>query len=142
MIAYILNLAAATDRWASAEKAIAETQFTVRRVPAVNGANLTLPHPDYAERLFRWLNYGLKAASVLPFPASQTERQFRTSIQIGETGRLSFRYRWFTTYPYQAFNEIGQWLARSLSIARAAAGSNRMMPKLNELPIPARAFID
>jgi glycosyl transferase family 25 len=55
---------------------------------------------------------GLKAAYVLPFPASQTERDFRSSIQKGGKRRLLKFQRWLGTYPYQFANEITRWLAR------------------------------
>src|SRR5687767_1631947 len=56
MDAYILNLDGAEDRWLSVEEEFAKTAFTLRRVPAVDGKHLQLPHPDYAERRFRWLH--------------------------------------------------------------------------------------
>lgn len=64
---------------------------------------------------------GLRAAYVLPFPFSQTERGFRSSIQKGRTGKVSSIARWFTTYPYQAFNEISRWVCRGWSALWARA---------------------
>ena len=55
---------------------------------------------------------GLKAAYVLPFPASQTERGFRSSIQCGGARKLLRLQRWLGTYPYQAMNEVTRWIAR------------------------------
>lgn len=66
---------------------------------------------------------GLRAAYVLPFPFSQTERGFRSSIQKGGTGKVPSVARWFTTYPYQAFNEISRWLCRGSSALVAKARS-------------------
>ena len=63
--------------------------------------------------------FGLRAAYVLPYPCSQTEAGFRSSIQTGKTGRTKSRRRWLTTYPYQAANEITRWLCRGASCARA-----------------------
>ena len=63
--------------------------------------------------------FGLRAAYVLPFPCSQTEAGFRSSIQTGETGKARSRSRWFTTYPYQTGNEVTRWIFRSASYLRA-----------------------
>ena len=63
--------------------------------------------------------FGLRAAYVLPFPCSQTEAGFRSSIQTGKTGKTKSHRRWLTTYPYQAANEITRWLCRGASYARA-----------------------
>lgn len=67
-------------------------------------------------------HFGLRAAYVLPFPCSQTEAGFRSSIQTGKTGKTRSRHRWVTTYPYQAGNEITRWLFRSWSWLRACSG--------------------
>ena len=67
-------------------------------------------------------HFGLRAAYVLPFPCSQTEAGFRSSIQTGKTGKTNSRQRWLTTYPYQAGNEMTRWLFRSWSWLRARAG--------------------
>lgn len=64
-------------------------------------------------------HFGLRAAYILPYPCSQTEAGFRSSIQTGETGKARSRRRWLTTYPYQAGNEITRWLFRSASYLRA-----------------------
>jgi glycosyl transferase family 25 len=55
---------------------------------------------------------GLRAAYVLPFPASQTERGFRSSIQKGGKRKLLKLQRWLGTYPYQIVNELTRWVAR------------------------------
>ena len=63
--------------------------------------------------------YGLRAACVIPFPSSQTEQRFRSSIQSGTRGKLAAGSRWLTTYPFQAYNEVGRWIFRFGSYARA-----------------------
>ena len=67
-------------------------------------------------------HFGLRAAYVLPFPCSQTEAGFRSSIQGGKTGKTHSLQRWLTTYPYQAGNELTRWLFRSWSWLRARSG--------------------
>ncbi len=67
-------------------------------------------------------HFGLRAAYVLPFPCSQTEAGFRSSIQTGKTGKTRSRRRWLTTYPYQAGNELTRWIFRSWSWLRARSG--------------------
>lgn len=56
--------------------------------------------------------FGLRACSVYPFPVSQTENLFRSSIQGGKASKLAAARRWVTTYPYQAANEISRWCLR------------------------------
>lgn len=56
--------------------------------------------------------FGLRGASLLPFPASQMQAGFRSSIQMGESLRLSGLRRILATYPYQFFNEVMRWLFR------------------------------
>ncbi len=56
--------------------------------------------------------FGLRACSVYPFPVSQTENLFRSSIQGGEASKLAAALRWVTTYPYQAVNEATRWCLR------------------------------
>ena len=55
---------------------------------------------------------GLKAVSVSPFPISQTEEQFVSTIQGNSQPRLSSQERWRTTYPYQIRNECARWILR------------------------------
>ena len=62
--------------------------------------------------------FGLCAASVQPFPISQTASGFKSSIQGSSRRPLPSCRRWFTTYPYQAFNEICRWLFRGVSLLR------------------------
>ena len=91
----------------------AATVFVERLLP------MWLPFDHAIDR--EW-HFGLRAAYVLPFPCSQTEAGFRSSIQGAKTGKTSSRQRWLTTYPYQAGNEMTRWLFRSWSWLRARAG--------------------
>src|SRR5687768_16049730 len=52
MRAYLINLDAATDRRAFMEQAFAATSLSLERVPALDGARIALPHPDYSETLY------------------------------------------------------------------------------------------
>jgi glycosyl transferase family 25 len=70
-----------------------------------------LPYDHAVDR--EWF-YGLRAAVVLPFPVSQTESGFRSSIQAGKTRQLGKLRRWATTYPYQVYNEICRWMFRGV----------------------------
>lgn len=56
--------------------------------------------------------FGLKCMSVLPFPISQTDGLFRSSIQKNSGAKLSHLRRWLGTYPYQAGNELSRWAFR------------------------------
>lgn len=62
--------------------------------------------------------YGLRALSVCPFPCSQTDSAFRTSIQNVHSPKLSLLRRLLTTYPYQAYNEIARLLFRTVQYLR------------------------
>jgi len=53
MIAYIINMDSATERWQSVETRFRETGIPFERLPAVNGRNLSLPNPEFAERTYR-----------------------------------------------------------------------------------------
>ncbi|MEO7933075.1 MAG: glycosyltransferase family 25 protein [Chthoniobacterales bacterium] len=63
--------------------------------------------------------FGLSAAYIYPFPASQTETGFKSSIQIGKSLKLSSFRRYLATYPYQVYNEISRWLFRGWHYLRA-----------------------
>ncbi len=65
--------------------------------------------------------FGLRAAYILPFPASQKDSGFRSSIQLGKAQKLSRLRRIVATYPYQAFNEMTRWLFRGAQYARIRA---------------------
>ena len=88
----------------------AATAFVDRLLP------MWLPFDHAVDR--EW-HFGLKAAYILPFPCSQTEAGFRSSIQTGKTGKTRSRGRWLTTYPYQAGNEMTRWLFRTANFLRA-----------------------
>ena len=60
---------------------------------------------------------GLNAVSVSPFPISQTEEVFVSSIQGNSQPRLSSQERWRTTYPYQIMNECSRWWHRGIYAA-------------------------
>ncbi len=62
--------------------------------------------------------FDLRAATIQPFPVSQQESGFRSSIQGSATGKLPFFYRRFTTHPYQACNEVARWVFRTTSFVR------------------------
>lgn len=56
--------------------------------------------------------FGLKALAVAPFPISQTDEKFESTIQKASQPKLSTLRRCLTTYPYQAWNECSRWIAR------------------------------
>ncbi|MHA3772948.1 glycosyltransferase family 25 protein [Verrucomicrobiota bacterium sgz303538] len=74
---------------------------------------LPIDHALDREWFFR-----LRAAYILPFPASQCESGFRSSIQKGTSRKLSSLRRCVATYPYQAFNEVTRWLFRTTHYLR------------------------
>ena len=71
---------------------------------------MRLPYDHAIDREWFW---GLRAAYVLPFPVSQIESDFDSPVQPGTWPKLSRTRRCFTTYPYQAFNEVSRWLFRA-----------------------------
>ncbi len=73
-----------------------------------------LPYDHAVDR--EWF-FGLAAAAVSPFPISQVDKIFRSSIQRHSKPRLSSGRRWLGTYPYQAFNEIARSLFRYAYLA-------------------------
>ena len=56
--------------------------------------------------------FGLKCLSLEPFPISQIDEKFQSSIQQDSQPRLARIQRWMTTYPYQALNELSRWIFR------------------------------
>ncbi len=56
--------------------------------------------------------FGITSACIIPFPASQVDSGFRSSIQRGKSLKLSRLRRWIATYPYQIFNELTRWICR------------------------------
>ena len=81
--------------------------------------------------------FGLRAAVVLPFPVSQTETHFRSSIQSGPARRLRLNRRLLTTYPYQALNELARYAARTLQYLLARDWSHPVLPGAH-LAMPGR----
>ncbi len=72
--------------------------------------------------------FGLKAASVIPFPVSQVDSGLRSSIQNQSGKKLSRLSRYATTYPYQVCNELSRWTVRTahyLAIKREEARQGR-----------------
>ncbi len=77
---------------------------------------MRLPIDHAMDREWR---FGLTAAYIYPFPASQTATGFKSSIQIGKSLKLPSLRRYVTTYPYQIFNEISRYLFRGWQYLRA-----------------------
>lgn len=69
--------------------------------------------------LDREWHFGLRAAFVQPFPATQTESGFRSQIQRGHSAKLPTLHRLATTYPYQVRNELERWISRTCQILAA-----------------------
>ena len=88
---------------------VAAAAFLERLLP------MRLPFDHAFDR--EWV-MGLRAACISPFPASQTESPFLSSVQPGTYPKLSWKHRCLTTYSYQASNEIGRWLFRGGSYLR------------------------
>lgn len=53
MLAYVINLDHATDRWSRVEETLVAAGMQYQRVSAVYGKHLTLPHPDFAGWKYR-----------------------------------------------------------------------------------------
>lgn len=54
--AYIINLDRAPERWEHMSKAFTQAGISIVRVPAIDGNQLMLPHPDFHEKKFRRLH--------------------------------------------------------------------------------------
>jgi glycosyl transferase, family 25 len=67
---------------------------------------MRLPYDHAIDREWLW---GLRAATIQPFPVSQTESDLLSSVQPGTYPKLSRRHRFLGTYPYQALNELSRW---------------------------------
>ncbi|MEI8107183.1 MAG: glycosyltransferase family 25 protein [Verrucomicrobiota bacterium] len=78
-----------------------------------------LPYDHAFDR--EWV-FGLRAASVQPFPISQTASGFKSSIQKSSRRPFPSWQRWLTTYPYQAVNEVARGIFRGLSFLRWKTG--------------------
>ena len=83
---------------------IAATALLARLLP------MRLPYDHAFDR--EWV-MGLRAAYITPFPASQSESEFLSSVQPGIYPRLFWARRALTTYPYQTVNEMTRWLFRA-----------------------------
>lgn len=90
------------------DRTAAET-FLARLLP------MRLPFDHAIDREWFW---GLRAAYIAPFPASQTESDFLSSVQPGIYPKLSRLRRCLTTYPYQAVNETSRWAFRTAQYVR------------------------
>jgi len=77
---------------------------------------MRLPYDHAFDR--EWF-LGLRAAYISPFPASQIESDFLSSVQPGTYPKLSLTLRCLTTYPYQACNEMTRWLFRATNYLRS-----------------------
>ncbi|MFI0348150.1 MAG: glycosyltransferase family 25 protein [Chthoniobacterales bacterium] len=53
MDAYIINLDRAPERWIHIQETFASSTITPRRITAVDGNAIALPHPDFDEKSFR-----------------------------------------------------------------------------------------
>jgi glycosyl transferase family 25 len=106
---------------------------------------MRLPYDHAIDR--EWF-LGLRAVCILPFPASQTETDFLSSVQPGIYPKLSETRRWLTTYPYQALNEMTRWIFRAFQyvrfklarIFRSAEGDVRAIRKQSEIESTSRRF--
>jgi glycosyl transferase family 25 len=76
---------------------------------------MKLPYDHALDR--EWF-HGFRAACVLPFPITQKQKRFGSSIQTYAKPKLPFLRRCFSTYPYQALNEITRWIFRTLLFVR------------------------
>ena len=83
---------------------------------------MRLPYDHAMDR--EWC-YGMRTVSVSPFPASQVESKFPTSIQRGSMRKLSWLRRCASTYPYQVVNEVSRWIFRAIQLLRLRAGLYR-----------------
>ncbi len=88
---------------------VAAAAFLARLLP------MRLPFDHAFDR--EWV-VGLRAACISPFPASQSESDFLSSVQPGIYPRLSRTQRIFATYPYQVCNEITRWFFRGAAYLR------------------------
>ena len=93
--------------------------YVIDRVAATALLDRLLPmRMPYDHAFDREWFFGLRAAYISPFPASQIESPFLSSVQPGIYLRLSRTRRTLATYPYQACNEITRWLFRGAAYLR------------------------
>jgi glycosyl transferase family 25 len=69
--------------------------------------------------------FGLSALRVFPWPCSQTDKLFRSTIQGQKARKLSTLRRCATTYPYQVVNELSRWFVRGGRWLRLKAAHSR-----------------
>jgi glycosyl transferase family 25 len=109
--------------------------YMINRIAARRMVNnllpIALPYDHAMDREWVWC---LKAACVLPFPISQTERRFRSSIQHNSQPKLGRARRICTTYPYQAFNELNRYVFRLRSFAGWKTNAGQRGPESSLLP--------
>jgi len=86
---------------------------------------MRLPYDHAIDREWLW---GLRAATIQPFPVSQTESDLLSSVQPGTYPKLSRTHRWLATYPYQTLNEISRWRVRGLYSVRLGLFPLRVPP--------------
>lgn len=87
--------------------------YVIDRVAATTFLNRLLPmRLPFDHAIDREWFLGLRGACISPFPASQTESPFLSSVQPGIYPKLSRLRRWLTTYPYQTYNEVTRWFFR------------------------------
>ncbi len=108
------------------DRTAAET-FLARLLP------MRLPFDHAVDR--EWF-LGLRAAYISPFPASQTESAFLSSVQPGTYPKLARTRRCLTTYPYQAFNEVTRWTFRTSHYVRFRLATLHSAP--DEISVPAK----
>jgi glycosyl transferase, family 25 len=93
--------------------------YLIDRVAATALLSRLLPmRLPYDHALDREWFFGLRAVYISPFPASQIESPFLSSVQPGTYPKLSRARRTLATYPYQACNEIMRWLFRGAAYLR------------------------
>ena len=57
--------------------------------------------------------YRLRASSVFPFPVSQRNHSLASQIMASRAYKLPAWQRYWTVFPYRAYNEIGRGLTRT-----------------------------
>ena len=85
-----------------------------RKAAAILVNELTPMWLPWDHAIDREWTFGLRALAVAPFPISQTDEKFESTIQKMSQPKLSSLQRCLTTYPYQALNELSRWMARGL----------------------------
>jgi glycosyl transferase, family 25 len=89
-----------------------------RHAAAVLSRKLLPMRLPYDHALDREWWFGLRSASLSPFPVSQNNSPFLSSVQPGIYAKLAPRVRFLATYPYQALNEVSRWIYRGCNYLR------------------------